>query len=314
MPISRRREVAVPVSEAAHTRHKGPVRDALDDFTVIDCEICGFAHVTPLPSEADLAAHYEKDYYARIKPDYLARAKADEPWAKLGFDDRLDILEANLPRDRRRLLDVGSGPGFFAAHARARGWAAEGIEPSAQACAHARGLDVPVTRGPFDDRAAEQLGSFDAVTLTNVLEHVPDPAAVLMRAHGCLAEHGLVCVTVPNDYNGFQETLRANGAAPWWIAPPHHLNYFGFDSLSRLLSRVGFQEIQRTTSFPMEMFALMGELYMGNDALGRACHQSRVAFDTAFAKAGQGEVRRQFYQALASAGFGREAVIVAQKS
>lgn len=64
----------------------------------------------------------------------------------------------------------------------------------------------------------------------------------------------------------------------------------------------------------MEMFALMGELYMGNDALGRACHQNRVAFDTAFAKAGKGEARRQFYQALASAGFGREAVIVAQKS
>ncbi|MFO1187075.1 MAG: class I SAM-dependent methyltransferase [Alphaproteobacteria bacterium] len=313
MPISRRKEITVPASVAVAT-HGGPVRDTVDDFTVIDCETCGFAHVTPLPSEADLAAHYAKDYYGQIKPDYLARAKADEPWARLGFDDRLDILEANLPKGRRRLLDIGSGPGLFAAHARSRGWAAEGIEPSGQACAHARSLDVPVTCGTFDDKTATQLGKFDAITLTNMLEHVPDPAAILLRAHECLAEHGLVCVTVPNDYNGFQTTLRTNGAAPWWIAPPHHLNYFGFDSLARLVSRVGFQEIERTTSFPMEIFALMGELYMGNDALGRACHQQRIAFDGAFASAGTGETRRKFYAALAAAGFGREVIIVAQKS
>jgi SAM-dependent methyltransferase len=309
--LGRKRQA--PAFAAPDPRHDGPVLDRCEEFSVVDCAACGFAHVVPLPDERELNALYAQSYYSETKPDYLIRARADEPWARLGFDDRLDLFEAHLTPSRRRLLDIGCGPGFFAARARARGWDAEGIDPSMQACAHSRALDVPVLQALFDDKSTETLGAFNAINLTNMLEHVADPSGIITRARGCLDEGGLICVTVPNDYNVFQEALRANGTRAWWVAPPHHLNYFSFKSLSSLLDRHGFAEIARTTSFPMEMFALMGDHYIDNDALGRACHKERVAFDLGLAQGGQNEARRRFYGALAAAGFGREAIILARK-
>ncbi len=99
----------------------------------------------------------------------------------------------------------------------------------------------------------------------------------------------------------------------WWVAPPHHLNYFNFDSLTRLLARSGFVAKARATSFPMEAFLMMGENYVNDPALGRACHNRRKKFDLAFEAAGLKETRRGFYRALAELGIGREAVVIAVK-
>ena len=58
---------------------------------------------------------------------------------------------------------------------------------------------------------------------------------------------------------------------------------------------------------------MMGENYTGDPALGRACHNKRKRFDFAFEEAGLKETRRDFYRALAEAGIGREAVVIAVK-
>lgn len=294
--------------------HRGRTIDRVDDFDVIDCEPCGFRHVVPLPTAEEIRALYTTAYYGETKPDYLVRANADAAWARLGFDDRLDLLEQNLPASRRRLLEIGSGPGHFLAHAAARGWDALGVDPSEQACAHARGLGLSVVHGFFDEHLAATLPPCDAVVLTNVLEHIADPLGLLQTARHCLKAGGLACVSVPNDYNAFQTTLRsAAGYAPWWVAAPHHLNYFDFAALERLVRRVGLQPVARLTSFPMEIFALMGEAYPGNDTLGRLCHARRKAFDTLLEAAGAGTARRDFYRALAGVGLGREAIVIARK-
>jgi SAM-dependent methyltransferase len=233
----------------------------------------------------------------------------------LAQTDRLEILETLLPPDRRRLLDVGCGPGFFLQTALRRGWLAHGIEPSREAAAHARALGALVTEGFFNDASAAALGRFDAIHLSNVLEHVPDPAHLLHLAHGVLEPGGAICVTVPNDFSPLQIAGRAAvGANDWWVAPPHHLNYFNFDSLTGLIARSGFAAKARTTSFPMEAFLMMGENYVDDPALGRACHNRRKKFDLAFEAAGLKETRRNFYRALAELGIGREAVVIAVKA
>lgn len=307
-----------PATKESHKEwhgHAGDVLDSVGGYDAIACEKCGFVHVVPLPTKNELAHIYQESYYAETKPDYLVRAREDDPWARLSYDDRLELLISHLPASRRRLLDIGSGPGLFAKRAIERGFAAEGIDPSRQACAHARVLGVPVTEDFYDDDAVARLGAFDAITLTNMLEHVADPIGLIARAHENLSPGGLICVTVPNDYNRLQETLRRGaGLPPWWVAPPHHLNYFTFASLSGLLARTGFTEIARSTSFPMEFFALMGDVYIGDDTLGRACHKKRVNFDLAFASAGLPEVRKLIYAALAEAELGREAILIAQKA
>jgi hypothetical protein len=104
-----------------------------------------------------------------------------------------------------------------------------------------------------------------------------------------------------------------SGMGEWWIAPPHHLNYFDFATLSNLLLRLKFDVAEKTTSFPMEAFLLMGDNYTVDPVLGRASHNKRKKFDLALEAAGLRETRKAFYRALAETGIGREAVVIAIK-
>jgi len=295
--------------------HEGEVLARVGQHDIIACRICGFCHALPLPSPESLERAYREAYYTEEKPDFLARAGEDQDWAALAQTDRLEIFEKLLEPKRRRLLDIGCGPGFFLKTAVERGWQAKGIEPSRQAAAHARGLGIEVVEGFFDADSAETLGRFDAVHLNNVLEHVPDPVSIIRCARAVLDDGGLICINVPNDFSPFQIAGRAAvNRHEWWLAPPHHLNYFDFASAAALIERLGFTVKERTTSFPMELFLMMGEDYIGNDTVGRTCHAKRKRFDLALEGAGLGQTRRAFYAALASAGIGREAVVIAVKS
>jgi SAM-dependent methyltransferase len=294
--------------------HEGPRVARAKGFDIVACGPCGFTHALPLPRASEMEDAYREEYYASEKPTFLTHAREDQAWAELAQNDRLEIFERLLPSSRRRVLDIGCGPGFFLKSALARGWNAVGIEPSRQAAAHARALGATVVEGFFDAGNARELGVFDAVHLNNVLEHIPDPIGLLTLAAERLQPGGLLCVNVPNDFSPLQIAGRAAvGAAEWWIAPPHHLNYFDFDSLGRLVERLGFHIAERQTSYPMETFLMMGDDYTRDPALGRACHNRRKRFDLAFEAAGLRDVRRAFYRALAENGLGREAVVIAVK-
>ena len=292
--------------------HNGPRIATAKNHDIIDCFACGFRHVLPLPDPASLEQEYREKYYADEKPNFIAHAGEDQAWFELAQNDRLTIFEKLV--GGRRLLDIGCGHGFFLKTAIARGWDAHGIEPSRQAAAHARSLGASVTEGFFNAETAPTLGRFDVVNLTNVLEHVPDAAKTLKRAADLLEPGGVLCAGVPNDFSLFQ--IAARGAVEvgeWWLAPPHHLNYFDFDSLEGAVMKLGLRLAERTTSFPMEAFLMMGENYVGDPALGRACHGKRKNFDLAFEKAGLTHLRRDFYKSLAKLGIGREAVVIAVK-
>lgn len=308
--------MTTPIKHRSGTlAHQGPRLDQYDGFTVIDCLTCGFAHATPLPSAVDLERAYTESYYAVEKPDYLVRAEADAPWAAMFYEDRLSALSDILGTEQPaypRLLDIGCGPGHFLLAARKANWKTEGVEPSRQAAEYAESLGLTIHNRMFDAAWAGAQTPFDAIHSMNVLEHVADPSAILQAAWLALKPGGAICVGVPNDYNELQAAARNTGQRPWWVVPPHHLNYFSFDSLERLLRRCGFAPVSRLTSFPMEAFLLMGRNYVGDDAAGRALHAERKAFD-ANLQSLDPAVRRRFYHALSSQGFGREAIVIARK-
>ncbi len=292
--------------------HVGPVLDRKGDFEVIDCEACGYKHVLPMPTEAELGALYDEDYYANEKPLYLEQYRQDLAWWNVVYAERLELLEDGA-NDARRLLDIGSGPGFFLALAKQRGWETLGIEPSAQAAAHSRELGLEIVEEFLDEASSARLGTFDAIHLCNVLEHVPNPAQLLALAGRMLRPGGRLLVVVPNDYNPLQDALRKSGHAPWWIAPPHHLNYFDPPSLRRVLEREGFGVLASEGTFPMELFLLMGDEYVGNDELGRACHAKRMRLEETLASTGAGDLKRALYRALADLNLGREIQILATR-
>jgi 2-polyprenyl-3-methyl-5-hydroxy-6-metoxy-1,4-benzoquinol methylase len=295
--------------------HRGSVIDRVNGYSIVACDTCGFRHVLPLPSPRDQREAYEEVYYRDDKPAYVSHARDDAEWSRLGWDDRLSLFEDLLEHDTTQdlgVLDIGCGPGWFLKAAADRGWKTQGIEPSTAAAQHARELGLDIVTAMFDETSAPKLERCDVVHLNNMLEHVADPIALLRLAVARAWPGGLICVGVPNDYNALQEAARASGAKAWWLAPPHHLNYFDFASLEALLERFGLEIVETLTSFPMELFLLMGDNYVADESVGRACHARRKQFDLALEKAGLGKVRRKLYAALAKAGIGREAIIVAR--
>ena len=126
---------------------------------------------------------------------------------------------------------------------------------------------------------------------------------------------GVICVTVPNEFSPLQIAGRAAvGAHDWWVAPPHHLNYFNFDSLTGLLTRSGFAARARTTSFPMEAFLMMGENYVERSGAGPRLPSSPQEIRSRFRGRGAKGNTARLLSRLAELGIGREAVVIAVKT
>ncbi len=292
--------------------HSGPVLDEHEGFTIVDCKGCGFKHSLPVPEPEHQNSYYADDFMEE-RPLYLDRYLEDLDWWQMVCEEKYEILEGLLPPDRRKLLDVGCGLGLFCRTGAERGWDTLGIEPARQSASYARSQGVEVINEPLSESLLDRLETFDVIHMHEVLEHLSDPRGTLRMLRSLLSPNGLLCVVVPNDYNPLQSLLRDRGFPPWWVVPPVHLNYFDFDSLEGLLERSGLHVERKLATFPMELFLLMGENYVGNDSLGRSCHGRRKALELTLRAAGRGTLKTALYGAFAEQGIGREIVMFARR-
>lgn len=153
--------------------------------------------------------------------------------------------------------------------------------------------------------------------MSEVLEHIPNPTEMLSLAKGLLKDGGVLCLSVPNDFNPIQRILQHGmGFSPWWVAPPHHLNYFDRASLTGLVKRAGFEVSRTESTFPIDIFLLMGINYIGSDDLGRYSHGLRKNLEINLLTNGdEGKALfKELQNAFANLGLGRELVLLARKN
>src|SRR3546814_12931092 len=84
--------------------------------------------------------------------------------------------------------------GFSLQVAKARGWTASGIEPNQALVLSAKERGIDVVHGYLSDDA---VGQYDVVLIDNVLEHVPDPVAMIRQAKRLMAPDALLVLAVP---------------------------------------------------------------------------------------------------------------------
>ena len=134
-----------------------------------------------------------------------------------------------------RLLDVGSGLAVFVDRMKAAGWRCTALDPDARAAAHARDIvGVAAIAGDFMTTDLSPAGSFDVVTFNKVLEHLPDPVAMLARARPLLAPGGFVYFEVPDG-----EAAAGEGPGREEFFIEHH-HVFSPASAALLTARAGF--------------------------------------------------------------------------
>jgi 2-polyprenyl-3-methyl-5-hydroxy-6-metoxy-1,4-benzoquinol methylase len=197
----------------------------------VRCRECGLVRLDPLPSVAEIAAHYEEAYDGG---SYTAFAEAEEI-RRLIAEHRLDrVREVVRPG---RWLDVGCSTGQFVEAAAREGITARGIDvsPGAIRLARERGLRADVAR--VEDFAPEE--SFDAITAFDVIEHSRDPAAFLDRLREWLAPRGKLVLTLPDVSSIYPRLLMRKH---WfYYAPEDHLFYFDPTTIRALLDSHGFR-------------------------------------------------------------------------
>ena len=238
-------------------------------WTVVECPACRMAWLDPRPTPDAIPDLY-REYFthegtpatprgrAGLKRALVARVcgyppAAGRPPALTTVLSALGpIREAAagavmwLGADRRgRLLDVGCGDGGFLAEMRALGWEAVGVEPDAEAAHLARerfGLEVRT--GTLEDAGLAD-GSFDAVTMNHVIEHVPDPVATLRECARVTRRGGRVVVATPNT-----RSLGRRLFGRSWIGwdPPRHLLLFTPAHLGRVAEEAGLRVVALTTT------------------------------------------------------------------
>jgi SAM-dependent methyltransferase len=136
------------------------------------------------------------------------------------------------------LLDVGSAFGHFAAVAqRHRPVTAIELSPVAVQWAKER-LQVDMRRGSIYDAFPDFEGRFSAVTMWDVIEHVPDPELALRNAARWLRPGGWLFLSTPDAGSLVARTL---GRRWHYIDPVQHLVLFDRRNLGRLLDRAGFR-------------------------------------------------------------------------
>ena len=193
---------------------------------------------------------YGKNYYLRhIREDYglpdlETRARADLPERGLHW---LRTLLKFLPDPPARTLELGCGHGGFVAMQRWAGLDATGLELSPWLVRQARAwFDVPVLAGRLEDQDLAA-GSYDAVILIDVLEHLPDPRGTLRRAISLLrSPDSFLLIQTPSYPAGRSyEALRAEGH-PFLqqLKPVEHLHLFSEGAVRRLCAEVGVGRVR----------------------------------------------------------------------
>jgi SAM-dependent methyltransferase len=292
--------------------------------SIIRDPVHGFFRVDPIPSANEVRDYYANEFYGR-KGDHtnnssLANMVEEAEFHRRAYDDQFAFLESHCLANRLggqlRVADVGCGYGYWLKYLGEKGVEGFGVEPVAEGVEHCRSMGIAAQTMQIEELDEPPDGRrVDLVTMLNVLEHLREPARALAGfAANWLVERGWLLLRVPNDFNAFQlASDEVHKLGRWWVAPPRHINYFSAESLSRLVEACGFETVDVTGTFPLEIFNLMDEVYVGDPVRGKACHHRRVAFERNLETVGQTPLRRQLYKELAGLGLGREVLLLARR-
>jgi 2-polyprenyl-3-methyl-5-hydroxy-6-metoxy-1,4-benzoquinol methylase len=214
-------------------------------FRVVSCARCGHVYVNPrLPADR-LHEMYQEEYWnsPRAKEFGYTRYLAERELYERTYRRRSDTIE-RYKRTPGRVLDIGCAAGFFLRVMADKGWDTVGVEISAPMVEYARDeLQLPDVRRADVLTTDLEPGSFDVITLWDVIEHLEDPLEHLRAAHRLLHRNGILVLETQNVRSGFARLLGRK-----WQHYKHeeHLYHFHPETLDRLLMEAQLEIVENT--------------------------------------------------------------------
>lgn len=212
-------------------------------YSIVRCAVCGLWLSYPKLTDEELGEMY---------------AKYHENWGVVGMDEdmhrkmrhetfrRLFHMLSRFAAPQGRLLDVGCATGICMEVAEEYGWDAYGVEISEEAASVARiRFGKKVKTLDFMNEKQDPAGHYDAVMLTDVLEHLNGVKAAMEKIHHMLKSGGIVTVVTVDTSSLLARLMRKR----WPFIHRLHLAYFSKNNLNILLKKTGFEVLRFACGF-----------------------------------------------------------------
>lgn len=216
---------------------------------------------------------------------YSAARIADKPREYFG-GVRTDIVAQLRTNPAARILEIGCGDGGTGALAKAQGKCAQyiGVERDAGAAAKARNLLDQVIEGDVEALDLAQLGGpFDAVILSEVLEHLVDPWALVAKLRKVMRPGAPIHASSPNiaHHRIIRALLRGQFVyARSGVMDRTHLRWFTPQSYQAMFEEAGFETLSLNALTPPGWKARLAHLFtfgrLGHLTMSQIAYQGRV--------------------------------------
>ncbi|MBU1119523.1 class I SAM-dependent methyltransferase [Patescibacteria group bacterium] len=219
--------------------------------SIVKCTGCGLIYTYPPPDTRKITSIYNKDYFYK---------RGNYGYSDYGYIDGSEHREKEAQEKIRivkkyvrsgLLLDIGCAAGYFLSEAQKNGFSTKGIEISSFASDYAKNsfnLDVEnISILDIDDTYT----NFDAVTMWDILEHLPNPLKALKIIYSILRDEGYLFLEM-SDVNSLKRFIEKEKWTHW--KQDEHFLHFSQRTLSTLLKKAGFSTIAAhndTYSFPL---------------------------------------------------------------
>lgn len=230
-----------------------------DSFVTVDCPACGmtgtftfkkygFSHCTcpqchtiycsPRPTDPQISLYYSTCHAPELWTRLLL--KADQDRKVLQYTPRVEkivrILMKNGHKNGGMALDLGAGSGAFATCLKNTVFFKDiiALDISDSCVSACRNSGLTARKGSIAD---VESASLDLICMNDLIEHVFNPADLLLDCRRTLKKGGFLAIATPNG-EGFDFKILKESTKN--ITPPEHLNYFNPNSMKILLEKAGF--------------------------------------------------------------------------
>jgi len=212
-----------------------------EQFDICKCKTCSFAFTQDFPTEDKIARYYDA-------PEYVSHSDTHKgiinflyhQVRKISLRSKARLVTKYSSIKKGKLLDIGSGTGYFLNKMKERKWIVTGIEKAEDARKFTK------QKFDIDSQSSEYLYEIpcktkDVVTMWHVLEHLEHLNSVLDHIQGILKDDGILVIALPN-----KASLDAAHYQEYWAAydVPRHLWHFSPSDFEHLAKRHQFELIE----------------------------------------------------------------------